>query len=395
MILALWCATVVSPLVKWLRSFWSAGVLATALAVVAVVVLEPSTGTVGLGLLGAGLGALAGLAALQVGLLAGALASGARVHNVVVGVGRRWKEWVTPRRTVSLRRLPVLLSVGVGPGRPPLRLRMWVAALSSALAGVGLAALLWWLLARPGLGIGAAVGATAVVLHALLPRQDAATTSTGWLLTGLPRLPADRVADLRASALVDEAMVALRAGDLAAAEAASAELARCFPSARAAGATRIAVLHAYGRYAEALSAALSLASDPGQTQRDAAFTLAAVAGLAAAVAEAGAAPADVALPMARQALQDAVALGYPSFKLDGTRALLALLDGDVARAARLARSAADAGDHPLSRADDLATLARALMAGGDNRAARAVLGEAAALAPWWPRVVDTNARLSV
>jgi hypothetical protein len=369
-----------------------------ALAAVAVVIgVQRSVAGAALGLVGTVLGALAGLAALQLGMLAGALASGARVHNVVIGVGRRWAEWVTPRRTIALRGLPILLSVAVGPGRPPLRLRMWAAALASAVAGLG-AVVLLWLVALPvsfGLWLGAALGATAVVVHALLPRQDATSTSTGWLLTGLPRMPADELADLRASALVDDALVALRSGRLDAAEAACTELAQRFPGSRAAGTTRVSVLHAQGRYGLALAATLELAADPDLSPRDAAYTFAALASLAAAAVEAGEVPADAALPIARQALEDATRLGYPPYKLDGTRALLALLDGDTTTAARLARTAADTGDHPLSRADDLATLARALMASGDNRAARAALAEASALAPWWPRVAATQARLNL
>lgn len=65
------------------------------------------------------------------------------------------------------------------------------------------------------------------------------------------------------------------------------------------------------------------------------------------------------------------------------------------RAVGLARLAAEGTDHGLSRADDLATLARAHMGGGDNRAARAVLAEAEALAAWWPRVAATRARLEI
>ena len=80
---------------------------------------------------------------------------------------------------------------------------------------------------------------------------------------------------------------------------------------------------------------------------------------------------------------------------DRTRAVLALLDGDPATAARLARAAAKVSDHALSRADNLATLARALMATGDNRAARAAIAGADALAPWWPRVATTRTRLTL
>lgn len=371
--------------------------------VVAVVpaVARGSAGGAGLALLGTVPGALIGLAALQLGMLAGALAFGARVHNVVIGVGRRWKEWRSARRTVALRGLPVLLSVGVGPGsRPPRRLRMWAAGLCSALAGLA-APVLLWLGTGAGsgegswFGVGLAVGATATVLHALLPRQSATSTSTGWVLVGLPRMTPEQVADLEAGALADEAMSAITEGDLATAETVTAELERRYPDLRATGATRVAVLEAHGRYAEALAAVLTLATDPAQTERDAAFMMAGLAGLAASAVEAGQVPAEAALPTARQALSDAVQLGYPSFKLDGTRAVLALLDGDPEAAARLARTAADGSDHMLGRADDLATLARAKMAGGDNRAARAALAEAEALASWWPRVAATRSRLDL
>jgi len=364
------------------------------LTALALVFAARSVAGVALGLLGAVLGLLAGLAALQLGLLAGALLGGARVHDVTIGVGPRLAEWVSSRRTVTLRGLPVLLSVGIGPGRPPVRLRMWSAALCSATCGLAVAAVLGYLASSP-LDRGTALGAFGCVLHALLPRQDATSTSTGWLLFELPRLPAQERAELHAAALSDQARAAVNAGDLAAADAALATMAARHPSARATAATRVVVLEAHGRYAEALSAVLALAAQPAPTERDAAFLLAAVAGLAAAGVEAGQVPADMALPVARQALDDAVRLGHPSAKLDGTRAVLALLDGDSAAAARLARTAAAAGNHALSRADDLATLARAMMAGGDNRAAKAILAQAEALAAWWPRVAATRSRLSL
>ena len=359
-----------------------------------VVAVERSLTGVALGLAGACVGLFVGLAALQVGMLAGALVFGARVHKVVIGMGRRWREWVTPRCTIAVRRVPVMLSVSVGPGRPPLRLRLWAAGVCSAVVGVAVPVLLW-VATSSAFGRGVAIGAAAVVVHSLLPRQSAMSTTTGWVLFGLPRLSAERVADLRASSLSDDALTAVNAGDLATADAATAELTARFPDARATGATRVAVLEAHGRYAEALSTVLTLVADPPPTERDAALMMAGVAGLAVSAVEAGQVPAEVALPTARQALADAVQLGYPSFRLDGTRALLALIDGDPDAAARLARSAADVNDHALSRADDLATLARAKMAGGDNRAARVALAEAESLAPWWPRVAATRLRLNL
>ena len=150
-------------------------VLATA---VVVVMVERSAGGAALGLLGAVLGLLAALAGLQVGMLAGASAFGARVHRVVVGVGGLVREWRSPRRSVVLRAIPVLLSLSVGPGRPPVRLRLWLCGLCSALLGLAVVVVLWLVAGGP-LGRGAAIGATATFLHALVPRRSAASTSTG------------------------------------------------------------------------------------------------------------------------------------------------------------------------------------------------------------------------
>jgi hypothetical protein len=75
--------------------------------------------------------------------------------------------------------------------------------------------------------------------------------------------------------------------------------------------------------------------------------------------------------------------------------MVELLRGNLKEAISLARLAAGAGDDLLARADDLATLARAHMAAGDNRTAREVIGEAEKLAKWWPRVANTRIRLEV
>jgi hypothetical protein len=106
---------------------------------------------------------------------------------------------------------------------------------------------------------------------------------------------------------------------------------------------------------------LELVSDSRQGERDLAFGCAGLASIGALAVESGEVPADVVLPIARQAVADAEQLGFPGYKLAGTNAVLALLDGDPARAVSLARSAVSVTDHALSRADDLATLARALM----------------------------------
>lgn len=359
-----------------------------------VVLLERSAGRIALGLVGLALGTLVAIAVLQLGLLVGAVLTGVRVHRVVLGVGRRVREWRSPRHALVLRAVPLSLSVAVGPGRAPVRLRLWLAAFISALTLLTLTALLA-IGSRDAVWRGGALAGLAVLGHALLPRSDASSTSTGWLLLRLPRLPEHKIAELEAAPLVDRALAEVNAGRLAAAQAVADELAGAHPDLRATRAVLASVLEARGRYGEALTHALTMVSDPQQSERDMALALAGLAGLAAAAVEAGQLDPLMGLDTARRATADAQQLHFPAAKLAGTRALIALLEGDTGRAVGLARLAAEGTDHGLSRADELATLARAHMAGGDNRAARAVLAEAEALAPWWPRVAATRARLEI
>lgn len=365
-----------------------------ATAAVAVVALERALDPALAGLLGAAVGMLAELMALQLGLLLGALALRVRVHDVVVGVGARVYEVRTPRRTVSVRLLPILLGVSVGPGVAPAQSRMWSAGVVSAACG-GVAVLAAFNAVETPFGRGLAVGALAAGAYGLLPRRDPRLASAGWLLFRLPRLPRSQVAEWQTAPLVNQALDAVNGGDLDTAEALTTELSRSHPGRRTTIATRIALLEARGRYAEALALTIGLVSDPAQEPRDLAFALASLAALTANAVEVGQLDAATGLPTARQAVDDAEQLGYPGCKLTGTRALLELLAGNADRAASLARSGARRGGATLSRADDLATLARALMASGDNRAARLALDEAETLAPWWPRVAGTRARLSV
>lgn len=368
------------------------GSVLAVLVVLAVVVLERSEA--GIGLLGALVGLLAALAGLQLGMLTGAVVFGARVHRIVVGFGRLVREWRSPRTSIVLRGVPVLLSLSVGPGRAPARLRLWLCGLCSALLGVATVVGLWFVATGP-FGRGAVLAATATVLHALIPRRSAASTSTGWQLLGLPRLPPDQVAELDAAGLADEVLSAVNAGDLPTAEAVADRLAREYPDLRSTTTARVTVLEARGHYAEALALVLELVTDRRQTDRDMAFTCAGLASVAALAVEAGEAPAELIVPIARDAVADAERLGFPPYKLHGTKAVLALVDGDASRAVSLARSAVAVTDHAISRADNLATLARALMATGDNAAAREVLTQAEAIAPWWPRVASTRTRLEV
>jgi ATP/maltotriose-dependent transcriptional regulator MalT len=117
--------------------------------------------------------------------------------------------------------------------------------------------------------------------------------------------------------------------------------------------------------------------------------------LACDIVEAGGLPPEIGLSTAATALEMAETLGYPAYKLTGTKALHTLLTGDPTQATSLARQALETNDDRVGRADDLATLARAHMAAGDNKAARAALGEAEKTVPWWPRVAATRARLDI
>ncbi|MBP2476873.1 hypothetical protein JOF53_005745 [Crossiella equi] len=370
------------------------GRILTASSALAVVALERDFDPVVVGLLGAVLGMLVELLVMRLGVLVGALALRVRVNDVVVGLGAPVYELRTPRRTVSVRALPILLGVSVGPGAAPAQSRMWTVGVVSALAGAAMFTAMV-VPAESPFSRGIAVGALAVLAYCLLPRRDAGTSSAGWLLFQLPRLPKHRVAEWQSAPLVNQALDAMNEGDLATAEELTAELSRAHPGRRSTTRTRVALLEARGRYAEALALTIGLVADPAQDPRDLAFDLAAMAALTANAVEVGQLDAATGLPTALQAVTDAEELGYPASKLAGTKALLALLSGNAGRAASLARTGARQSRATLTRADDLATLARALMATGDNRGARVVLDEAETLAPWWPRVANTRARLSV
>jgi hypothetical protein len=365
--------------------------------VVAVVAIEWSVPAVLVGLLGAVAGVLGGLVALQLGMLGGALLLGVRVHRVVIGLGPRLAQWGTAARPCVLRAVPLALSVVVGPGRSPVRPRMWGAALCSALVGVGAAggAAALALRTDSALAHGLAITAGLAVAHGLVPRKTASSTSTGWMLLRLPRLRGRQVRQLEAAPLTVRAVDAAHSGDLETAERLAALLAESYPELRPAIAARIVVLQARGRYAEAMVLAVKLAAQLDQSPDEAAVSFAALAGLACTTVEAGQLDAELGLTTATTAMTNAETLGYPSYKLNGARALVALLRGNLDRAIALARLAAGTSDDVVGRADDLATLARAHMAAGDNRTARRVLGEAERLVPWWPRVAATRSRLEV
>lgn len=374
----------------------SPGPLMALATVIAIVAIEWSVSGFFSALLGAVLGMLLGLAALQLGLLLGALLLGAQVGRIVIGLGPRLFEWGTPTRPIVLRTLPLYLSITVGPGRTPVRPRLWSAALCSALAGVLVSILaVLGALGPSALLHGLAITCSLTVCHALLPRKTASSTSTGWMLLRLHSLNPRQVQQLEAAPLTSQAVNAALNGDLATAERLATTLSTQYPDLRPALAARIVVLEARGRYAEAMVLAVKLASQLDQEPHEAAVSFAALAGLACTTVEAGQLDSELGLSTASTAMDNAETLGYPSYKLNGARALLALLRGNLDRAISLARLAAGSTDDMLARADDLATLARAHMAAGNNKAAREVVAEAEKLVPWWPRVAGTRSRLEV
>ncbi|MGH3879565.1 MAG: hypothetical protein ACRDSK_21260 [Actinophytocola sp.] len=379
-----------------LRLLVTPGALAALVAVAAIVVVEWSPGRIAVGLAGAVVGLLAILAASQLGLLASVPLAGMRVQRVVVGVGPRLADWSRPSRSVVLRAVPVILAVNVRAAKAPVRRRMWWSALCSVLAELAVVVLAAaWAIEGGAFAHGFAVACVAELVHALLPQRSTVATSTGWLLFRLPWVGPEEARQLEAAPLAGEAIEAAHRGDLAAAEQLAARLRDDYPDVRPALAARVFVLEAQGRYAEAMILAVKLAADARQEPDEAAGSFAALAGLACATVEAGQLDATLGLSTANTALENAATLGYPSYKLNGVRALHALLRGDADEAIALATRAAGAGDNLLVRADDLATLARAHMASGDNQAARQVITEAEKLASWWPRVAGTRSRLEV
>jgi hypothetical protein len=300
------------------------------------------------------LGAVTTVVTLRIGTLVGAFLLRVRVHNVVIGLGPRVTQW----GRVVIRALPVSLTVGVLRSRP----RYLGTALASVLFGVAMVVVL-----HGDLALGAAA---AVLLEVLTFR---------WPRAGQPGVV--DVFDL------------VQAGRLDEAERLVGRLNAEHPRLRTVKASRVLVLEARGRYSEALTLAIGMSDE--ESDREAANTMAAVAGLTGAAVEAGQLTASDGLPVAARALNEAIQLGRPSHMMDGVRALLALLAGDPQLAVRLARLACQNDDDSLSRADDLATLARAYMAAGDNSAARRALAQAERLVPWWPRVALTRRRLDL
>ncbi|GAA4861069.1 hypothetical protein GCM10025787_52460 [Saccharopolyspora rosea] len=374
---------------------WVASAVLGAIAVCAV---EAVAGTGFAGSVAGLGGALAGVIALpmvtQLGLLIGALVFGLRVRHVVFGALRRVASWRAGRTTITVRALPVTLRSEIGPWRSPVILRCWSAGLVSALAGTGAVAASWSLVGS-AFGRGLSIAMTPFMLYKLLPKRAPLATSTGWLLFGLPRMPEPERTEFRAAPLAARAHEALREGDIERAESCVDALVREHPDLNATTSCRVTLLEARGEYAQAVMLLLQHVSARDAQPREMSYLLAGMAGLGFAAVEAGQLPGDEVLPIAKRALRDAIDLGYPEFDLSGTSGLLALIEGDVDEAVRLAAIGVEHNSSPLSQADDYATLARAHMARHDNAAAREALARAEHLAPWWPRVRETRQRLQV
>jgi len=363
-------------------------------ALIVVAALERAPAAVLVALPGLLVGALIGLAAMQLGVLAGGVVLRPRMPRIVIGVGPRLRDWSTPGRTITLRAVPIMLSVTIGPGRAPVRPRVWGTYLVSTIFGLAVTATLIVVETGP-FWLGTAVGCTAAVIYVLLPRRDTAVTSTGWVLLHYLRLEPREAAEIDAAPLVAAVTRAVQAGDLPAAQAACDTLAELQPDGQSATMARVIVLEARGRYAEALQLLLGMLTEPELPQRDFALISAGLAGLAAAAVEAEQLEPELGLGWAERAIIDAEQLAYPAYKLNGAKALVEVLRGNVSKAIALASTAIELGNDALGRADDLATLARAHMAAGDNATARLTLVEAERIAPWWPRVARLRARLDV
>lgn len=363
-----------------------------------VIVIEVVAGTGGAGVATSALGALVGVIVLpmgtQAGLLVGSVVFGLRVRRVEFGALRRFAAFQLGGVPVVFRVLPVVLSAEIGPWRRPVLLRCWLAGLLSATAGVGIVAAGWAAAGTP-FGRGWLIASVPFLCFKLWPRRVPMATSTGWLLFGLPRMPEPARTEFRVGPTVARAHDALLTGDLATARSYVDELVAAHPRLNATLSCRVALFQARGEYAEAVAVVREHLNTAEIAERDRSYLLAGLADLAFAAVECGQLPADEFLPVARKALDDAVDLGFPPFHLSGTQGLRALLEGNADEAARLAALGAEHDSSLLSRADDLATLARAHMARLDNAAAREALRRAEELAAWWPRVRETRARLSV
>jgi hypothetical protein len=347
-----------------------------------------------LGLAGALAGLLLELMAAQAGLAIGAVLFGLRITHVIIGVGSEVRSWTGTHRRVVLRSVPVLATIGITGLKPGVRRRtVLTGAFSVVLCAVVAAAT--WLATGAAFGKGLALAATACLLVQLVPVEEAGHTSLGWFVFSLPRLSGRPLGELEARPRVLAGMDAYRRGDVDEAERIHHELVRGHPDLITVVGLGVVTSCARERYLDALQTVIGLNGRDDLSTRDLALIMATTAAIAVLAVEAGQFPAEVGLETARNMLGNAYEAGYPRHRSNGTLAIMALLDGDTAKARQLAGWAAETSENAVGRADDLITIARAWMADGDNAKARELVAEAHELAGWSPRVAATRARLEI
>ena len=347
-----------------------------------------------LGLAGALTGLLLQLAAGQAGLALGAVLFGLRITHVIIGVGGEVKSWTRTYQRIVLRTIPVLATVGFTGLKPGVRRRtVLTGAFAIACSAAVLAAM--WFATGSAFGKGMALAATACLCLQLVPVEEAGHTSLGWFVFSLPRLKGRPLGELEARPRVLAGMDAYYRGDIDEAERIYDELVPEHPDLITVVGLRVVIQCAREQYLEALQTVLGLNGRTDIGTRELAFIMATTAGVTAQAVEAGQFPAEVGLETARNMLDNAYEAGYPKHRAHGTLAIMALIEGDTAKARQLAGLAAERSETALGRAYDLITIARAWMADGNNAKAREFVAEAHELAGWNPRVAATRARLEV
>jgi hypothetical protein len=347
-----------------------------------------------LGLAGALTGLLLELTAAQAGLVLGAVLFGLRITHVIIGLGSEVKSWTRTHQRIVLRNIPVLATVGLTGLKPGVRRRTVLTGAFSIVFCAAIAAATW--LAVPAaFGKGLALATTACLLLQLVPIEEPGHTSLGWFVFTLPKLSGRRLAELEARPRVLAGMDAYHRGDLDEAERIYEELVPGHSDLITVVGLKVVTTCAREKYLEALQTVIGLNGRQDLGTRELAFIMATTAGIAVMAVEAGQFPAEVGLETARSMLNNAYEAGYPKHRANGTLAVMALLEGDTARARQLGGWAAESSENALGRADDLITIARAWMADGNNAKARAFAAEAHELAGWSPRVAATRARLEI
>ncbi|WP_146771998.1 tetratricopeptide repeat protein [Lentzea atacamensis] len=347
-----------------------------------------------LGLAGALIGLLLQLTAAQAGLALGAVLFGLRITHLIIGLGSELKSWTRTNQRIVLRSIPVLAAVGITGQKPGVRRRTVITG-AFAIACCALITAAAWLAIGSAFGKGLALATTACLCLQLVPIDKAGHTSLGWFVFGLPKLSGRRLGELEARPRVLVGMDAYHRGDIDEAERIYDELVKDHPDLITVVGLKVVTRCAREKYLEALQAVLALNGRDDIGTRELAFIMATTAGITVQAVEAGQFPAEVGLQTARNMLNNAYEAGYPQHRANGTLAVMALVEGETAKARQLAGWAAKSSENAPGRADDLITVARAWMADGNNAKARDLVAEAHELAGWSPRVAATRARLEI